>query len=105
MSRNALALDLDRDGFTINAYAWYRARRYLWTDVGDFGTRPFHFITLARYQDRQQAGSGLFRILTAWGRGSGAADDAMAAARFGQIRLAAPAAFPRQSVRRYIPPN
>jgi hypothetical protein len=78
VSRNALALDLDRDGFTINAYAWYRARRYLWTDVGDFGTRPFHFMTLARYQD-QAAGrqrlipdtyglgaEGLAQLMTQW---------------------------------------
>ena len=78
VSRNALALDLDRDGLTINAYAWYRAKRYLWTDVGDFGTRSFHFMTLPRYQD-QAAGrqrlipdtyglgaEGLARLMTQW---------------------------------------
>jgi hypothetical protein len=52
LSRNALALDLDRDGFTINAYAWYRPRRYLWSDVGEFGTRSLRFIALVTYQDR-----------------------------------------------------
>ena len=52
LSRNALALDLDRDGFTINAYAWYRPRRHLWADVGDFGTRSLRVIALATYQDR-----------------------------------------------------
>jgi hypothetical protein len=78
LSRNALALDLDRDGFTINAYAWYRARRYLWTDVGDFGTRSFRFIALASYQDRaagrqrlipdtyRLGAEGLAQLMTQW---------------------------------------
>ncbi len=52
LSRNALALDLDRDGFTVNAYAWYRARRYTWQDIGEIGTRSFRFMDFVTFEDR-----------------------------------------------------
>ena len=52
LSCNALALDLDRDGFTVNAYAWYRARRYAWKDTGEIGTRSFRFMDFAAFADR-----------------------------------------------------
>lgn len=55
LSRNALALDLDRDGIIINAYAWYRPRHYAWKDIGKIGTRSFHFMDFAAFQD-QMAG-------------------------------------------------
>lgn len=68
LSRNALALDLDRNGFTINAYAWYRARRLLWADVGDFGTRSFRFMVFATYQKRATGRQQL--IPDTYGRGA-----------------------------------
>jgi hypothetical protein len=52
LSRNALALDLDRDGFTINAYAWYRPRRYAWKDTGEIGTRSLGFMNFTSFADR-----------------------------------------------------
>jgi hypothetical protein len=80
LSRNALALDLDRDGFTVNGYAWYGARRHLWSEVGAFGTRSFRFMTFGSYQD-QAAGrqrffpdtyglraDGLARLMNEWRR-------------------------------------
>ncbi len=78
LSRNALALDLYRDGFTLNAYAWYRPRRCMWAVAGDFGTRSFRFMTFATWQDRPDGrprlipdtyglgAEALARLMTQW---------------------------------------
>ena len=78
LSRNALALDLDRDGFTINAYAWYRPRHYAWKDIAGFGTRNFRFLEFATFEDRGtgkqrqfpdtygRSAADLARTLNAW---------------------------------------
>jgi hypothetical protein len=60
LNRNALAMVLDRDGFTINRYLWYRPLRCAWSDVGDFGTRSNRAMQSATYKDRQAGRQRLF---------------------------------------------
>jgi hypothetical protein len=60
LNRNALAMILDRDGFTINYYLWYRPLRRAWSDIGDFGTRSNRAMQSATYKDRAAGRQRLF---------------------------------------------
>jgi hypothetical protein len=69
LNRNALAMDLDGDGFTVNYYAWYRPLRRAWSDVDDFGTRTNRVMDSTTYNDRPAGRSRLF--LDTYGLGAG----------------------------------
>src|ERR1700733_10349380 len=50
LNRNALALTLDRDGFTINGM--FRPRRSTWKEVGDFAMLKNRYFAATIYNDR-----------------------------------------------------
>ena len=80
LNRNALAMDLDRDGFTINRYLWYSPLRRAWSDIGELGTKSTRGIGSATYKDlqngRQQSfpdtyglgSDGLVALMSQWRR-------------------------------------
>jgi hypothetical protein len=66
LNRNALALTLDHDGFTINGM--FRPRWSAWKDVGDFATLKSRYFTATTYNDRGPGVSTFQRLTSGYRR-------------------------------------